>query len=209
MQPLDKNSLRKRLGEPLPGISAQMKMMPRLDDTSRFDITNKDKAIPGGVLILIYPHEGELYLPLMLRPEYGGAHSGQVSFPGGRKEPEDIDLLNTALRESNEELGIPEDKVEILGQLTELFIIASNFSVLPVIGYMDHRPNFLPDPREVVEIIEAPISLLLKDQTVKEKPFKVGAGFHIDAPYFDIHGHHVWGATAMMMSEFLTVFKDL
>jgi len=197
------------LGEPLPGISAQMKMMPRLDDTSRFDITNKEKAIPGGVLILIYPHEGELYLPLMLRPEYGGAHSGQVSFPGGRKEPEDKDLLNTALRESNEELGIPEDKVEVLGELTELFIIASNFSVLPVIGYMDHRPDFIPDPREVVEIIEAPISLLLEDYTIKERPFKVGAGFQIDAPYFDINGHHVWGATAMMMSEFLTVYKDL
>jgi len=209
MQLLDKNSFRKRLSEPLPGISAQMKMMPRLDDTSRFDIKNKEKASPGGVLILIYPHEGELYLPLMLRPEYGGAHSGQVSFPGGRKEPGDKDLLNTALRESNEELGIPKDKVELLGELTELFIIASNFSVLPVIGYMDHRPDFIPDPREVVEIIETPISLLVKDDTIKERPFKVGDGFHIDAPYFDIYGHHVWGATAMMMSEFLTVFKDL
>ncbi|NND15711.1 MAG: CoA pyrophosphatase [Eudoraea sp.] len=209
MQLLDKNSFRKRLKEPLPGMPAQMAMMPRLSDKSRFDLSRKEKAIPGGVLILMYPHEGEIYIPLMLRPEYGGAHSGQVSFPGGRKEPDDKDLSMTALRESNEELGIPDEKVEVLGELTELFIIASNFSVLPVIGYLDQRPDFIPDPREVVEVIETPISMLLEDDAIKERPFKVGAGFHIDAPYFDIKGHHVWGATAMMMSEFLTVYKDL
>ena len=146
---------------------------------------------------------------MMLRPEYGGVHSGQVSFPGGRVEKSDTGLVQTALRESNEELGIPQEKVEILGNLTELFIIASNFTVLPVVGSLDFRPEFIPDEREVVEIIETPISNLLDSKVIKERGFEVGAGYSINAPYFDINGHHVWGATAMMLSEFLTVYKDL
>jgi 8-oxo-dGTP pyrophosphatase MutT (NUDIX family) len=194
---------------PLPGIDAQMAMMPEAPDKSRFDLSNRTGASQGGVLILIYPHEGELYIPMMLRPEYGGAHSGQVSFPGGKMEPDDKDLFDTALRESNEELGIPNNEVEILGNLTDLFIIASNFVVLPVVGYLGFRPQFNPDPREVVEVIETPIQNLLRKDIVNEKAFAVGGGFEIKAPYFDIYGHHVWGATAMMLSEFLSIYKEL
>ena len=204
----NKKIFRKLLQAPLPGISAQMEMMPIVPGSDRFDHSMRGNSTPGGVLILIYPHNGELYVPLMLRPEYGGAHSGQVSFPGGKVENGDIDLVHTALRESNEELGIPDEKVEILGNLTELFIIASNFTVSPVIGYLDFRPDFIIDPREVVEVIETPISLLLNKDTVKEKGFKVRQGFTINAPYFDINNHHVWGATAMILSEFLTIFKN-
>lgn len=203
----DKKSFCKLLDGPLPGMNAQMEMMPKVPGIDRFDLSKRGKSTPGGVLILIYPHKGELYLPLMLRPDYGGAHSGQVSFPGGKVENGDRDLVHTALRESNEELGIPDERVEILGNLTELFIIASNFTVFPVIGYLDFRPDFIPDPREVVEVIETPISLLLNKDTVKQRGFKVRQGFTINAPYFDINDHHVWGATAMILSEFLEIFK--
>ena len=146
---------------------------------------------------------------MMLRPDYGGPHSGQVSFPGGKKEEADKDLTATALREANEELGIPSSHVDILGNLTELFIIASNFVVQPVIGYLDFRPEFKLDPREVVEVIETPVSELLRPEIRKERPFEVGRGIEIIAPYFNINGHHVWGATAMMLNEFLTVYSEL
>ena len=206
---LDISSFRDRLLKPLPGKEAQMTMMPKLSDTTRFNLSSKGDAIPGGVLVLLYPYQGELHMPFMLRPDYGGVHSGQVSFPGGKKEDGDIDLIRTALRESNEELGIPDDKVEVIGILTELYIIASNYKVLPVVGFLDHRPSFNPDPREVVEIIEAPLSLLQSEHIIKEGPFMARSEFEIVAPYFDINNHRVWGATAMMLSEFLTVFKDL
>ncbi len=204
-----KEKLRDRLKQPLPGVPAQQAMMPILSDPSRFADYRKSTARPGGVLILLYPHQGELYIPLMLRPEYGGAHSGQVSFPGGKKEEYDKSLIETALRESEEELGIPNDRVDVIGKLSELFIIASNFNILPVIGSMDERPQFKPDNREVVEIIETPISLLLDSSTVGRKSFKEDSKLDIDAPYFDINGHHVWGATAMILNEFLEVYKDL
>lgn len=201
--------LKERLTAPLPGIEAQKMMMPVVPDLSRFEISKRKNSVQGGVLILIYPQHNELYIPLMLRPEYGGPHSGQVSLPGGRIEDTDEDLVQTALREAHEELGIPSEKVIVAGNLTELFIIASNFTVLPVIGIMDERPEFQSDPREVAELIETPISLLLNAEIVKSRPFNVRGGIQIDAPYFDIFGHHVWGATAMILSEFLTVYRDL
>lgn len=209
MMDINKEKLRIRLKQPLPGISAQKVMMPKLDDPSRFAQYRKATARPGGVLILLYPHMGEMHIPLMLRPEYPGAHGGQISLPGGKKEEFDNSLVETALRESEEELGIPNEEVDVIGNLSELFIIASNFNVLPVIGSMDQRPDFKADDREVVEIIETPISMLLRSDAIRIKSFRVDGGLEIDAPYFDIYGHHVWGATAMILNEFLEVYKDL
>ena len=124
-------------------------------------------------------------------------------------EPGDKDLIHTALRESHEELGIVSDRVEVLGKMTELFIVPSNFSVLPVVGFSSERPDFTPDPREVKEVIEVPLDHLLHPDNTKIKPIKVGGNITLQAPYYDVYGHTVWGATAMMLSEFLTVFKDL
>ena len=201
--------LKARLKEALPGEAVQQQMAPVLKhiDPSGFNLFSETS--PGGVLVLLYPYNGELHLPLMLRTEYSGAHSGQVSFPVGKKEDSDPDLIYTALRESSEELGIPEKEVRVLGVLSELFIAASNFKVLPVVGYMSKRPNFRIEQREVAEIIEVPLSLLLDSNVVKTKSFKVSIGFSIQAPYYAIKEHAVWGATAMMMSEFLSIYKDL
>ncbi len=201
--------LRNRLKGELPGLTAQMKMAPFIRKAENFTFTKKDNSIQGGVLILLYPHLDELYIPLMLRSEYGGAHSGQVSFPGGKKERSDKNLIETALRESEEELGIPSHRVEILGTLSDLFISVSNFNVLPVIGYIKERPDFRKDPHEVDELIEAPISHLLLSTTSKIKNIKVPSGFELEAPYYQVERHSVWGATAMMLSEFLAIYKDL
>lgn len=201
--------LKARLTEALPGVAVQQQMAPVLKHISPSGFKLFSETRPGGVLVLLYPYNGELHLPLILRTEYNGTHSGQVSFPGGKKEDNDPDLIYTALRESSEELGIPEKEVRVLGVLSELFIAASNFKVLPVVGYMRERPKFRIEQREVAEIIEVPLSLLLDSKVVKTKSFKVSTGFTIQAPYYAIKEHTVWGATAMMLSEFLSIYKDL
>ncbi len=210
---LDKiKRLTQKLKGKLPGLEAQVEMAPHLKDIDLikyFDKKNLVKSRPSGVLILIYPHKNELYIPLMLRPQYGGTHGGQVSFPGGKMEDIDGSLTDTALREAEEELGIPASKVKILGTMSELFISASNFNVLPVVGYLDHRPDFRIDKREVDQVIETPISILADNGIIKEKPIRVSTGHLLQAPYYDVNNQTVWGATAMMLSEFLAIYKDL
>ncbi len=201
--------LEQRLKGNLPGLKAQAEMAPYLKDLDHFDLQNYKESRPGGVLILLYPHRGELYIPLMLRPQYSGTHSGQVSLPGGKKEESDKDLIATALRESEEELGIPSSKVKILGTISNLFISVSNFNVSPVVAFLDHRPDFRIDGREVEKIIETPVSLLLDKNIIKEKPIRISTGHLLRAPYYDVYDHIVWGATAMMLSEFLAIYKDL
>jgi 8-oxo-dGTP pyrophosphatase MutT (NUDIX family) len=201
--------LKTRLKGKLPGLEAQMGMAPYIRNPENFKLPDSEQSLPGGVLILIYPHNDELHIPMMLRPDYDGAHSGQVSFPGGKMEPHDHDLIATSLRESEEEMGIPSSKVEIIGSMSSMYISVSNYKVLPVVGFLDHRPDFVKDPIEVEEIIETPISHLLLPDTVKEKDIRVSGGFQLKAPYFEVEHHTVWGATAMMLNEFLTVYKDL
>lgn len=128
----------------LPGKEAQYKMAPEGRITS-FSNTN---AVNGSVLILLFPLK-DLHLVLIRRSDYAGLHSGQVSFPGGKSEPGDPDLVHTALRESYEEVGIKKENIEIIGNLTPLYIPPSNFNVLPVIGYSKKEPIFHINHREV------------------------------------------------------------
>jgi 8-oxo-dGTP pyrophosphatase MutT (NUDIX family) len=127
-----------------------------------------------------------------------------MAFPGGRYEKTDEDLIRTALREAQEEIGIKASDVQILGQLTELFIPPSNFFVLPVIGKLSYRPDFYPDPREVEAVLEVSLNEMM-DETIVGSTLLDVRGVSIDAPFYDIQGHQVWGATAMMISELLTV----
>ena len=143
------SALSERLQEPLPGRSAQELMAPRPISEKRFKEDLKNPARPGGVMILLYPENGEIFLPLMKRPVYVGAHSGQVSFPGGKVEEQDRDLTDTALRETHEEIGVPAEQVRVIGALSELFIIASNFKVHPVVGVLNSTPEIIPDQKEV------------------------------------------------------------
>ena len=162
-------------------------------------------ARPSGVLVAFYQKNNEWCIPLTLRHDYGGTHSGQVSFPGGKMENEDDTIQLTALREAQEEVGIEPQKVKIVGQLSDLYIPPSNFRVTPVVGVLDQAPEFVLDHFEVKELIEAPLSLLRSERTVKRKDIKVGNRFKINVPYFDVYGQVVWGATAMMLSELLAI----
>lgn len=199
------DALQRRLQQPLPGEAAHLRMMA--GSRLRLSIKPNEKTRRSAVLILFYPHRGEIYLPLILRPLYDGVHAGQMAFPGGRMERTDENLVRTALRESQEEIGIRVSDVRVLGQLTELFIPPSNFFVQPVIGVINHRPDFYPDPREVEQVVEVPLETLLDETIVGDTQIDV-RGVMIDAPFFQIQNHKVWGATAMMISELLAVISE-
>ncbi len=199
--------LRDELQKPLPGIDAHRLMVPKETGNVRFDPTKMQQARLSSVLIMFYERHGELYLPLTQRHDYGGTHSGQVSFPGGKWEPGDLNLIVTATREAEEEIGIAQNMVQVLGQLTDLFIPPSNFKVTPVVSYTTIEPEFKLDSYEVKELIEVPLTRLLDKDVVKTTHIPIRGGLRLNAPYFDLNNKIVWGATAMMLSELVAILK--
>lgn len=189
----------------LPGSEAQRLMAPSERPKGREDYAPENARL-SAVLLVMYPKNNSIYSVLMQRPAYPGVHGGQVSFPGGKKEEYDGSLCETALRESNEELGIIPESVEILGELSSLYIPHSNYMVYPYVGYCNAMPNFVLEPSEVEEVIEFPLAFLQKSDLRKQKKMKLKTG-EIDVPYFDINNKAVWGATAMMLSEFAEVLR--
>lgn len=181
----------------LPGEAAQLLMAP----TFRGSITNQDHPVEAAVLILLYPSQGETKLVFMKRNEYEGPHSGQVSFPGGAWEAADGSLEQTAIRECREEIGVQES-IEILGALTPLHIPVSNFLVSPFVGWMEHTPVFFPDRSEVQYLIEVPLRELL-DPALRDSETRYHHKRPVKAPFYRVGSDKIWGATAMMLSEFL------
>lgn len=196
--------LRQDLRNPLPGRSVQYQMAPHPRPGGEFDDAPRSDARRGGVLMLLYPHDAQIYLPLILRPTYPGVHSGQIGLPGGGQEPVDRDLIDTALRETYEEVGVHKSQYTVLGQLTPLYVAASNYIVLPSVAWIDYRPEFHIDPYEVAELIEAPLRTLLDPATRRVEPWTL-RGRAVEVPYFAVGEHFVWGATAMMLSELLAL----
>ena len=184
---------------PLPGEAAQFQMAPEF----RGDLPEQGDATRAAVLILLYPLKDEMHLVLMKRNEYDGPHSGQVSFPGGAWESGDRDLEQTALRETREEMGIQQD-MEILGALTPLHIPVSNFLVFPFVAWLENTPVFEPDRSEVQYVIEVPLRDLL-DPASRDDEILHHHGRPLKAPFYWVGEDKVWGATAMMLSEFLQV----
>ena len=202
-------TLRHRLSLPLPGREAQLLMAHSGRKIHSISYKIPQDARWGSVLILFYEEDHKIKFPLILRATYDGVHSGQVGFPGGKFEPEDVNLFSTALREAEEEIGIERNDVAMLGSLTDLFIPPSNFLLHPQIGMIAYTPEFIPDPVEVVSVIEVPLDELMSELFVKEKEVTLSNGLTIVSPYYDLQGHHVWGATAMVLSELKTVIKEL
>jgi 8-oxo-dGTP pyrophosphatase MutT (NUDIX family) len=135
-------------------------------------------------------------------------HQGQVSLPGGARDG-DEPLVQTALRETAEELGIAPEGVTILGQLTPLYIRPSDFNVVPFVGYALGRPELHPNPKEVAQVVETPVTLLLDEHTRVEEDWDLPDGRHLHVPYFHIYGHKVWGATAVILGEFVWLLRQI
>lgn len=198
-----KTSLSKLKNLELPGEEIQLKMAPmeRLAEMKRLAI-NKANAHKAGVMVLFYPSlDDRTRFVLILRKTYRGVHSGQVGFPGGRYEPEDIDLLKTALRETEEEVGVPQSSITVIKQLTQMYIPPSNFLVHPYMGFTEVNPTFVLQPDEVEDIIEVDVNHFLDDSIIISKKITTSYAVDIDVPAFQINGHVVWGATAMILSE--------
>lgn len=198
--------LRHRLSGPLPGRAAQYRMAGarRLEELQHLPTPPPDARI-ACVLNLLHRQGNEWHTVLIRRSvNPRDRHSGQVSFPGGRWEESDGALANVALREAEEEIGVPAGAVEIIGQLTELYIPVSHFLVYPFVGVLREPVLFRPQAGEVEGILTPPVSLFCAAESRKVKDIAIGQGLVLrNTPYFDVEGHIVWGATAMILSEFL------
>lgn len=192
----------------LPGAAAQKRMIihPR---PGGMEPPPGESPREGGVLVLLYPvtEGGDLHLPLILRAEDGGHHSGQVSFPGGAQEGAES-ITQTALREAQEEVGVPPSSVTVLGGLSPLYIPASGYRITPTVGYAPARPRFVLDQAEACELIEAPLAVFMDDSNVVEETWQFGQA-PVRVPFFAVGQHKVWGATAMVLAELAAVLTDL
>lgn len=185
----------------LPGERAQRKMAPIYRGPSGIHHSTQSTPKQGAVLILIYPCNNEVKTVLINRSVYNGYHSNQVGFPGGKKEDKDTTLYMTALREAEEEIGIEKNNVNLVGELSNLYIPVSNFNVSPFIASASQKPVFIPNEREVRGIIEFDLNQLNTDKIKSEKQIQLSNGLTLRTPCYDISGNIVWGATAMIISE--------
>jgi 8-oxo-dGTP pyrophosphatase MutT (NUDIX family) len=194
----------------LPAMEAHIKMAPfeRIESLKKGGDKSKQPRI-AAVMMLLYPKEGITHLVLIVRNSYEGVHSAQIAFPGGKYEEEDQIFSNTALRETHEEVGVHPDNMEIIKTFSPMYIPPSNFEVHPFLGICKDEICFVPDPTEVSAIIELPLSVFLNDQIIINANMSTSYAKNINVPAFEIEGHIVWGATAMMLSELKDVLKEV
>lgn len=202
---LDRLSDRLQSGAPLPGHTAHRSMSPRLQARSDALTVEERACREAGVLALLLPPIEDPILILTVRHDELPDHGGQISFPGGQREGTES-LSDTALREAQEEIGISTSSVRLLGTLTPLYIPPSNYCVHPFLGAATVPLSLHPTDREVDQILRVPIHHLLNPDTRKIKPWTLHDQ-EVDVPYYDANGHKVWGATAMMLAEVLSLLR--
>ncbi len=191
----------------LPGKRAQYKMAPAARNLP--DTPVKGEIKYAGVLILLYNQDNEYYTILIRRSTYNGTHSGQISFPGGQYEPHDNNLTFTALRETEEEIGISPERIKVIGKLTPLYIPVSNYCVHPVVGVLDSDPVFEQDPKEVEEIFSVRLKSLIHPECLISNDNIYENERCIQAPYYHYKHLKIWGATAMILSEFIELHRNI
>jgi 8-oxo-dGTP pyrophosphatase MutT (NUDIX family) len=192
---------------PLPGKTAHELLKPYLKVSKRLDAPQILKPRVGAVMALIYPVEHIPHILLIERPIYDGVHSGQIAFPGGKVEKSDASHLATALRETEEEVGIAINDIEVVGPLTEVYVLASNFMVYPFVGILNNPPKLSLRQNEVADTLHIPLNKFFENGILREKPIRNTLGFTLMAPYYDLNGKVLWGATAMMVSELCSIIQ--
>jgi 8-oxo-dGTP pyrophosphatase MutT (NUDIX family) len=162
----------------------------------------------AGVMALFYPDASmQTHLALILRKTYKGVHSAQIGFPGGKYEDQDKTLQHTAIRETWEEIGVPQHKIEVIKQMTQVYIPPSNFYVQPFIGIATKTPKFIKQDEEVEAIVEVSLAQFLDEKSIGNKLVATSYTKKIEVPAYELNGHIVWGATAMMLSEIKDILK--
>ena len=193
--------LKKRINTNLPGRDSHKKMKVYYREKIKFPFTI-NKAKPAAVLLLLYPNDNQIFFYLTKRTENLKYHKGQISLPGGSKERGET-LLETALRETEEEIGVNRNGISILGNITPLFIPVTGFMMTPFIGFISKKPLIKLDSTEVADIFSVNIlDLINNDKLITYRQIK---GKNLNIPYFSLNNHQVWGATSMVLSE----FKDI
>ena len=196
----------------LPGPEAHFKMEPEMRRVAREQHADRlKKARKAAVLALFYPKgaANSTHLLLILRKTYKGVHSNQVGFPGGKVEKTDANLLATALRETQEEVGVTPAEVELVRELTDLYIPPSNFLVQPYLGLYANPKPFIKDPVEVERLVEVDLTNFLSSASLIEEKMNTSYGSDIMVPAFKLNGYTVWGATAMMLNEIKHLIKQV
>lgn len=195
----------------MPGSEVHFEMEPEMRRVMRLKGAQHLKgAKPAAVLALLFPDQNHnLSLVLMLRKSYPGVHSNQIGFPGGKVEQGDISLMATALRETHEEVGVPSHTIEVVRELTEVFIPPSNFLVTPFLGFCENQPVFIKEDKEVEKIILISVADLLNNENQQFSVVNASYAHGIRVPAFNLSGYHVWGATAMMLNEIKTILKEV
>jgi len=191
----------------LGGLTSQFKLAPAVRIPAKFDEIVKKNPKEAAVLALLYPNkQNKTCFILTKRASYKGVHSSQISFPGGKQEPFDIDLKQTALRETSEEIGV--SNVSIIRSLTKTYIPPSNFYVTPYLGYIDKIQMLMPN-EEVSQILEIDLDDFLSDSSLSVQKMSTSYMENVDVPCFKLNNEIVWGATAMMLSEIKDLFKEV
>lgn len=203
------DDIKKRLAHQLPGEEAHIPMSPMGRGRSSEAIKNAVNYRESAVALVIYENNAELNGILTQRSSYRGIHSGQICLPGGKKENFDLSLKETAIRECVEEIGLFQERFNLLGELTPVFIPLSNFSIQPYIFHYSESPVFTKNIREVAEIFTFPLKQLFEKDIIKKTRIEFSEErFLDDIPYFDINNKVVWGATALILHEFKEMLQN-
>ena len=196
--------LRSRLTGSLPGPQAQLRFAPEPRRKGWEPHLTPVEARQAAALILIYPGSKGLSIPLTRRPDDLPHHPGQISLPGGGIDAGEAPV-DAALREAWEEIGVTREDVRIVGALSSLWVVVSGYLLYPFVGVADRWPDFQPHVREVADIIEAPLRDLL-DPAARGRHKRTMSGVPVEYAHFDVCGQHVWGATGMVLGEFVALF---
>ncbi len=190
-----------------PGLSAQLQLSPK---PSTSTLTFQDvwpSCLKAAVLLLLYLKHQEPYLVFIRRSSLGNHHQNQISFPGGQiNEVESVE--EAAIRETQEEIGLNVADIFVAGQLTPLYVQTSNYCIFPVVAIIREKPAFIPSSVEVAEVIEVPLAHLMEEQNLK-KEFWTLRGHQVLVPYYQYKEHKIWGATAMILAEFLEILTRI
>ena len=194
-------SLRVKLADTLPGVEAQMRFAPAPPRAEWKAGHFPENTRTAAALLLLYPGDAGPAVPLTVRASGLPRHAGQISLPGGASDPGEA-LADTALREASEEIGIDPSRVRVLGELTPVHVLVSGFTLHPVVGVTHERPEFILARDEVEEVLEVSLDDL-RDASRIRRGTRIREGVAVEYPYFDLLGHQVWGATAMVLGEFI------
>lgn len=198
--------LKMQLENRLPGSVSHARMLPP-GRVLELPADQKD-FISSAVLVLLFPFHQKTGICLIRRPATMKNHAGQIAFPGGKKEKEDADIVHTALREANEEIGLDIERLQILGKLSHVYVQISNFLITPVVAWTDELPPLKIDPSEVDEIIFISLEELADQGNRCDKEMDTRTG-RIYVPGYEMNGCFIWGATAMLLAELVDIYQDI